>query len=321
MPLHAQIVVAGEADGGVLTGQVHAGVRIGAVADEIAQAPHLPALGLADGVEHRLERVAVAVDVGDDGDAHHYSLAGEQAFTRSGSVAGPGGGGRGRDGAPAAGTPRARASARPRGRPDLLLAPTRSTAAAATPVPSWGSMLARSVIEAAALAAARPPAARACCAAPGGVARRPAAGGAVTAAGLSLALSLPTLPLRAISRRRAIAVGLDTQSWGAWAGGSGQGRRDPDGVRRRRRVPRSWPAHGASRGSGGCRWAPVRSCSGPGWRRSPPSCSTRSSTTSSRCPRARRAPTCWSSPATPGSASARSTRSTPAGAPPPPTPT
>lgn len=47
--------------------------------------------------------------------------------------------------------------------------------------------------------------------------RRPVAGGAATAAGLSLALSLPTLPLRALSRRRAIAVGLDTQSWGAWA--------------------------------------------------------------------------------------------------------
>src|ERR1700754_44850 len=46
----------------------------------------------------------------------------------------------------------------------------------------------------------------------------PVAGGAVTAAGLSLALSLPTLPLRAVSRRRAIAVGLDTQSWGSWAG-------------------------------------------------------------------------------------------------------
>jgi STE24 endopeptidase len=46
----------------------------------------------------------------------------------------------------------------------------------------------------------------------------PVAGGAATAAGLSLALSLPTLPLRAISRRRAIGVGLDTQSWGAWAG-------------------------------------------------------------------------------------------------------
>ena len=46
----------------------------------------------------------------------------------------------------------------------------------------------------------------------------PVAGGAASAAGLSLALSLPTLPLRAISRRRAMAVGLDTQSWEAWAG-------------------------------------------------------------------------------------------------------
>ncbi|HYZ81998.1 MAG TPA: M48 family metalloprotease, partial [Solirubrobacteraceae bacterium] len=44
----------------------------------------------------------------------------------------------------------------------------------------------------------------------------PAAGGAATAAGLSLALSVPTLPLRAVSRRRAMAVGLDTQSWSAW---------------------------------------------------------------------------------------------------------
>jgi STE24 endopeptidase len=48
--------------------------------------------------------------------------------------------------------------------------------------------------------------------------RAPAAGGAASAAALSLVLTLPTLPLRAISRRRAMAVGLDTQSWGAWAG-------------------------------------------------------------------------------------------------------
>ena len=47
---------------------------------------------------------------------------------------------------------------------------------------------------------------------------RPALGGAVTAAGLSLALSAPSLPLRAIARRRAMAVGLDTQSWRGWAG-------------------------------------------------------------------------------------------------------
>jgi STE24 endopeptidase len=47
--------------------------------------------------------------------------------------------------------------------------------------------------------------------------REPVAGAAATAAGLSLSMSLPTLPLRAASRRRAIKVGLDTQSWGAWA--------------------------------------------------------------------------------------------------------
>ena len=45
----------------------------------------------------------------------------------------------------------------------------------------------------------------------------PVAGGAAVAGGLSLALSAPPLPLRAISRRRALAAGLDTQSWGGWA--------------------------------------------------------------------------------------------------------
>jgi STE24 endopeptidase len=46
----------------------------------------------------------------------------------------------------------------------------------------------------------------------------PGLGGAATAAGLSLAMTAPQLPLRVLSRRRAIAVGLDTQSWGGWAG-------------------------------------------------------------------------------------------------------
>ncbi len=82
--------------------------------------------------------------------------------------------------------------------------------------PQMALGLTRSLIDATALAAlvARPPAAlrRAW---PAG---REPIGGAAAAAGLSLALSLPTLPLRAISRRRAMAVGLDTQSWGAWAG-------------------------------------------------------------------------------------------------------
>ncbi|MGA9859975.1 MAG: M48 family metalloprotease [Solirubrobacteraceae bacterium] len=48
--------------------------------------------------------------------------------------------------------------------------------------------------------------------------RRPALGGALTAGALSLGLTAPALPLRALSRRRAMAVGLDTQSWGGWAG-------------------------------------------------------------------------------------------------------
>jgi STE24 endopeptidase len=47
---------------------------------------------------------------------------------------------------------------------------------------------------------------------------RPVLGGAATAAGLSLTLTVPSLPLRALSRRRAKAVGLATQSWGGWAG-------------------------------------------------------------------------------------------------------
>ena len=47
--------------------------------------------------------------------------------------------------------------------------------------------------------------------------KRPVAAGAATAAGLVVALSLPPLPLRAIGRRRGLAVGLVTQSWRGWA--------------------------------------------------------------------------------------------------------
>jgi STE24 endopeptidase len=45
----------------------------------------------------------------------------------------------------------------------------------------------------------------------------PVLSGAVAGAGLTVALSLPPLPLAAISRRRALAVGLATQSWRGWA--------------------------------------------------------------------------------------------------------
>jgi STE24 endopeptidase len=47
--------------------------------------------------------------------------------------------------------------------------------------------------------------------------RRPAVGGAAAGAGLAVALSLPAMPLRAIARKRGIAVGLVTQSWRGWA--------------------------------------------------------------------------------------------------------
>ncbi len=91
---------------------------------------------------------------------------------------------------------------------------------------------------------------------------RPAAGGAIVAAGLGLALSASTLPLRAVARRRRIAVGLDTQSWRGWgadlakasvlqtgfAAAAGAGV-----VAGTRRYPRDWwlPAAAVSVGVGG----------------------------------------------------------------------
>jgi STE24 endopeptidase len=47
--------------------------------------------------------------------------------------------------------------------------------------------------------------------------RRPAMAGAVFGGGLAVAMTLPPLPLAAVARRRAIEVGLVTQSWGGWA--------------------------------------------------------------------------------------------------------
>jgi Zn-dependent protease with chaperone function len=84
-----------------------------------------------------------------------------------------------------------------------------------------------------------------------------AAGGAAAAAGLSLALSLPPLPLTVIARRRAIKVGLVTQSWRGWAldllkanaiQGVFAGAAGGAVVILTRRYPRSWwaPAAGGS---------------------------------------------------------------------------
>jgi STE24 endopeptidase len=52
--------------------------------------------------------------------------------------------------------------------------------------------------------------------------RRPVAAGALTGAGLTVAGTLPTLPLRMVARRRAIKVGLITQSWRGWAADLGK---------------------------------------------------------------------------------------------------
>jgi STE24 endopeptidase len=79
--------------------------------------------------------------------------------------------------------------------------------------PQLGLALARSVVELIALGATvrRGP--------PVPVRRisQPAAGGAVVGAGLTVALATLPLPLAAVARRRAVAVGLVTQSWRGWA--------------------------------------------------------------------------------------------------------
>jgi len=46
--------------------------------------------------------------------------------------------------------------------------------------------------------------------------KRPVVGGAAAGAGLAVGLSLPAIPLRAVARRRGMAVGLVTQSWRGW---------------------------------------------------------------------------------------------------------
>lgn len=91
--------------------------------------------------------------------------------------------------------------------------------------------------------------------------RRPPAGGAAVAGGLALALSASTLPVRALARRRRIAVGLDTQSWRGWLADTAKANAVEVGfagvagtgiVIATQRYPRSWwlPVSGASVGVG-----------------------------------------------------------------------
>jgi hypothetical protein len=64
-----QIVIAGENDGGGITQAIDALVGSGAVADDIAEAPQF-VVAVALGSQYRLERVQVAMDIGEDERAH-----------------------------------------------------------------------------------------------------------------------------------------------------------------------------------------------------------------------------------------------------------
>ncbi len=81
-------------------------------------------------------------------------------------------------------------------------------------------------------------------------------------AGLTAAVELASLPLRALARRRARAVGLSTQTWAGWAGDVAKGgalglalnaAAAPVGIALMRRLPRSWwlPAAGVAVGGAG----------------------------------------------------------------------
>jgi STE24 endopeptidase len=86
---------------------------------------------------------------------------------------------------------------------------------------------------------------------------RPLREAAAASVGLSLAVGLASLPLNAIARRRALAVGLATQSWGGWARDLAKGGAlgialnalaAPVAVALMRRFPRGWwlPAAGVA---------------------------------------------------------------------------
>jgi STE24 endopeptidase len=89
------------------------------------------------------------------------------------------------------------------------------------------------------------------------LAPRPLADAAAVGAGLTLAVGLAPLPLRALARRRALAAGLATQTWRAWTGDLLKGGAlglalnagaAPAAVALMRRYPRNWwlPASGVA---------------------------------------------------------------------------
>ena len=227
------------------------------------------------------------------------------------------GGRRGRDGAAPAGAPRGRLepvrvdAAGPTSRP------RRSSVVGGSPGRSWPGIGAQPRSMLAALVRWWSAGRRGRWGAPGA----PVAGGAAAAAGLSLGLSVPTLPLRASP-----AAARWPSGWTPSRGGRGPATWSRPASSRRCSPPPAGAAvrrrHAAlPRATGGRRWGAGRWASARGWRRWPRWCWTRSSTTSSRCPRVSCARTSWRWPVRRGSASARSTRWTPAAARRRPTPT
>lgn len=95
-----------------------------------------------------------------------------------------------------------------------------------------------------------------------GAPARPLREASAVGAGLTLAVELASLPLRALARRRALAAGLSTQTWTDWAGDVLKGgalglalnaAAAPVGVALMRRFPRGWwlPAAGVAVGGAG----------------------------------------------------------------------
>jgi Zn-dependent protease with chaperone function len=89
---------------------------------------------------------------------------------------------------------------------------------------------------------------------PRGGQMRPLLGSALAGAGLSVTVGLAPLPLSALARRRALAVGLATQSWSDWAQDVAKtsaiemglaAAAAPAGVALMRRLPRWWWLPGA----------------------------------------------------------------------------
>ena len=201
-----EVVVAGQADRAVGLGQRDARVGLRAVADEVAEAPQLLRAGLLGSRDHRLEGVAVAVDVGADGDLHGVAsircrigsaclpLSSPRWWSRRRRCCSCGQ----RSGTRSSKRSRETTSARPSWRRRSASAPASCGCSARAAPSTWpcspppcGSR--RATGGARSRPAPRPPSA------------------------ITLASTVAALPLRAASRQRAKNVGLVTQSWGGWA--------------------------------------------------------------------------------------------------------